>query len=89
MHPEKPSYQGLLHAGAGAGLFLVQLGAFIPGFLPVLALTLVLVALVVVPMLVLGLVLTVLLGPPAGIWWLVRRHRRRVRPTPLLPTLEA
>lgn len=76
MHPEKPSYNGLLHAGAGAGLVLVQLGAVIPGFLPVLALTLVFVALIVVPMLAVGLVLTVVLGPPAGVWWLVRRRRR-------------
>jgi 4-amino-4-deoxy-L-arabinose transferase-like glycosyltransferase len=73
MTDDKPSYTGLLHAGAGTGLAILQLGAFIPGFLPAVALTLVLVALVAVPMLVTALVLAVLAGPPAAIWWLWRR----------------
>jgi ABC-type sugar transport system permease subunit len=86
MDPERPSYHGVLHAGAGTAMALVQLGAFIPGFLPALAITLVLAALVVVPMLVLGLLLAVLAGPPVGVWWLVRRRRGRGRQIPRLPT---
>jgi hypothetical protein len=51
MTTEKPSYAGVLHAGAGTALLMVQLGAIVPGFLPAPAITIVLVALVVVPLL--------------------------------------
>jgi ABC-type sugar transport system permease subunit len=87
-----PSYQGLLHAGAGTALLLVQLGAVVPGFLPAVAITVVLAALVVLPVLVLGLVLGLLLAPPVGVWWAISRRRRRrdgLQPTPRLPNLEA
>ena len=35
-----PHGDELLHAGAGAGLLLVQLAALIPGLLPIVAITL-------------------------------------------------
>jgi ABC-type sugar transport system permease subunit len=97
MTTEKPSYAGVLHAGAGTALLMVQLGAIVPGFLPALAITIVLVALVVVPLLLIGLVLAVLAGPPVTAWWLWSRHRNRreadlaLRATTSspLPTLEA
>jgi 4-amino-4-deoxy-L-arabinose transferase-like glycosyltransferase len=79
MNPDKASYKGLINAGAGTALAIVQLGAIIPGFLPAVVLTLVLAALVVVPLLALGLVLSVLFGPPAAVWWLWSRHRNRSR----------
>jgi hypothetical protein len=73
MTDDQPTYAGLMHAGAGSGLALLQLAAVIPGFLPAVALTAVLVALVVVPLLAVGVVLAVLAGPPAAAWWLWRR----------------
>jgi Flp pilus assembly protein TadB len=87
MNPEKTSYTGLIHAGAGTGLAIAQLGVVIPGFLPALLLTLLLAALVVTPLLALALAVTVLIGPPLAVWWLwSRRHRnaaRRLRQLPL------
>lgn len=97
MTSDKPSYAGVLHAGAGTAMVMVQLGAIIPGFLPALAFTLLLVALAVVPMLLIGLVLAVVAAPPAAVWWLWsrRRHRRHAELAPAtdsaspLPALEA
>ena len=83
MTDDQPTYAGLMHAGAGSGLALVQLGAIIPGFLPAVALTAVLAALVVVPLLAVGVVLTVLAAPPAAAWWLWRRYRCDEATSPL------
>jgi hypothetical protein len=71
--------QGLMHAGAGAGLALVQLSVVIPGLLPMIALTLAFAAVLLVPLLALGLVLALLAAPPAALWWAARRLRVRLR----------
>src|SRR4051812_5377286 len=65
---ERKSYNGLMHAGAGTGLFLVQLSALIPGLLPSLALLGVIAAVVVLPLVALTLVAGVLAAPPVGVW---------------------
>ena len=60
-------------------MVIVQPGAIIPGFVPALAITIWLVALIVVPLLRIGLVLALLAGPPvAALWlWRSRPNRRR------------
>jgi hypothetical protein len=89
MDTENTSYTGLVHAGGGAGLAIVQLGAIIPGFLAALAVAGLLLALVLVPMFLLALALGVVLAPPVGLWWAISRRRRdRRRPTPPLPDPE-
>ena len=47
MAAETKSYEGLMHAGAGTGLVLLQLSALIPGLLPSLALAGLIAAVVV------------------------------------------
>jgi hypothetical protein len=60
-------------------MVIVQLSAIIPGLLPTLALLGLITAVAVLPALVLGLVLTLLLAPPYGVWRLATRGRRRRR----------
>ena len=63
-----------MHVGAGTSMALAWLG-LIPGVIPVLALTVVVVAVLVLPLAVLGLVAAVIAGPPYAAWRVVRRHR--------------
>jgi len=63
---ENKTYHGLMHAGAGTGLFLVQLSVIIPGLLPILAL----------PVVALGLVAALLTAPPYALWRLATRSSR-------------
>ncbi len=70
------SYDGLMHAGAGTGLVLVQLAVIIPGLFPALALAGLIAAVVVLPVLVLGLAVTLLALPPYGLWRVATRGRR-------------
>jgi hypothetical protein len=72
---EESTYTGLMHAGAGSGLVLVQVSALIPGLLPSIALAAVFALPLLVPVVVLG----ILAAPPAGVWWLVKRIRARHR----------
>ena len=75
MTPQTNSYSGLMHAGAGAGLSLVQLSAIIPGLLPFVGLLAVFVVVLVLPLLVLGVAAAILAAPPVGVWLVVRRVR--------------
>jgi fatty acid desaturase len=77
MAAEKPSYEGLMHAGAASGLVLVQLSAIIPGLLPSLVIAGLLAAVFVVPLLLLGLLATVLFLPIFGLWRLATHAARR------------
>lgn len=56
MAAESQSYNGVMHAGAGTVLFLLPLSAMIPGLLPFIALAGLFTAVLVIPLLVLGLV---------------------------------
>jgi hypothetical protein len=67
-----------MHGGSGTGLVVANLGAIIPGFIPVLALTLVVAVVLALPILVLGLAAGLLSAPPYAAWRLVRAARRRV-----------
>jgi Flp pilus assembly protein TadB len=60
-----------VHTGAGTALTVAYLGALIPGFIPVLALTALVTAVVVAPFLILGLA--------AAPFYLMSRIRRRAR----------
>src|SRR5438445_8513748 len=83
MAAERESYEGLMHAGAGTGLFLVQLSALIPGLLPSLALAGLITAVVLLPLLVVGLAAGLLFAPLYGLWRLAtREHRRSSSPQP-------
>ena len=77
MTAESESYNGLMHAGGGTGLFLLPLSAMIPGLLPFIALAGVFTAALVIPLLVLGLLAALLATPPLGVWLLVSRVRGR------------
>jgi hypothetical protein len=77
MDEETTAYRGLLHGGAGTGLFLVQLSAIVPGLLPFIALLAVFAAVLLLPLLALGLAAALLAAPPAGAWRLVKRARAR------------
>jgi hypothetical protein len=77
MAAEGRTYTGLMHVGAGTGLTLVQLSVIIPGLLPTLALLGVCAAVVVLPILALGLVALLLSAPPYAVWRLTSRRRRR------------
>ena len=65
----------LIHAGAGTGLAIVNLGALIPGLVPFLALTALVTVVLVAPLLILGLVT----GLAAAPFYLISRVRRRAR----------
>ncbi|HEY3186901.1 MAG TPA: hypothetical protein VGJ70_05480 [Solirubrobacteraceae bacterium] len=66
---------GLIHAGAGTGLALVQLSVIIPGLLPTLALLVVFTVPLVLPILVLALAAALLAAPPYLVWRLATRGR--------------
>jgi hypothetical protein len=67
----------LIHAGAGTGLAIVNLGALIPGFLPFLALTALATLLLVAPFLILGLGAVLAAAPFYLMCRVLRRARRR------------
>ena len=77
MAGEKTAYTGLIHAGTGTGLALIQLSVLFPGLLPVIGLLAVFAAVVLLPLLVLGLAAAALAAPPAAAWLLIRRARAR------------
>jgi hypothetical protein len=66
--PKPPTGSGVMHAGGGAGLFLIQLSAIVPGLLPTVALLAAFLAVLAVPLLALGLVVAVVAAPPYLIW---------------------
>ena len=68
-----PTGSGLMHAGGGAGLFLIQLSAIVPGLLPTVGL----LAVVAVPFLVVGLALAIVAAPPYLVWRTARAALRR------------
>ncbi|HEX2102672.1 MAG TPA: hypothetical protein VHF51_03425 [Solirubrobacteraceae bacterium] len=72
----RTSGSGLMHAGAGTGLFLIQLSAIAPGLLATVALVAVLLAVIALPLLALGLVVAIVAAPPYVVWRLVRAARR-------------
>ena len=74
---DRPWRAELANAGGGLGLSIIQISAIIPGFLPALILALALVAVVVVPLVALGVLAALLAAPPYGLWRLAARHRRR------------
>ena len=71
---DRPWRADLANAGGGLGLGLVQVSAIIPGFLPALILALALLAVVVVPLMALGLLAGLVAAPPYGLWRLARRR---------------
>lgn len=77
MATDRPCGADLVNAGGGLGLGIIQLSAIIPGFLPALALAAALLAVVVVPLIALGLLAALLAAPPYGLWRLAARHRQR------------
>lgn len=77
MATDHPSGTDLTHAGGGLALGIIQLSAIIPGFLAGLILTVALAAVVVVPLIALGLLAALLAAPPYGLWRLATRRRQR------------
>lgn len=75
MSPPSESYHRFIHAGAGTALFLVQLAAIISGLLPVVALTALFAAVLVVPLVLLAGAAAAVAAPPAGVWLVLRRLR--------------
>jgi hypothetical protein len=73
---ETETYTGLLHAGAGTGLALGQLSVIIPGLLPTVALTAVFTVAVLLPIVALGLLAALVIGPPYALWRLAGRSMR-------------
>jgi hypothetical protein len=67
-----------IHAGAGTGLAIVQLGALIPGLAPFLALSALVTVVIVTPFVVLGLA-AVLAAAPFHLMSRVLRRARRGR----------
>jgi hypothetical protein len=70
---DTPTYNGLMHAGAGTIVNMGQLCALIPGLLPFIALTVVFALPLVLAFVALGIVAAVLGGPPYLVWRLLRR----------------
>jgi ABC-type sugar transport system permease subunit len=79
MATDRPCGADLANAGGGLGLGIIQVSAIIPGFLPALILTVALVAVVVVPLMALGLLAALLAAPPYGLSRLAARRRQRRR----------
>lgn len=77
----------LIHAGAGTGLGLVNLGALIPGLLPFLALTAVVTVILVAPFVIIALAGVLLAAPFYLTSRVVRRARRRGRREQQAPTV--
>ncbi|HET6865292.1 MAG TPA: hypothetical protein VFH80_05185 [Solirubrobacteraceae bacterium] len=63
-----------MHAGAGTSMALAWVG-LIPGVIPLLALTGLVVAVLVLPLLVLGVAAGVLVAPPYAAWRAFGRRR--------------
>jgi hypothetical protein len=70
------SYGGLIHAGSGTGLGLVQLSVLIPGLLPTVGLLAVFIVAIVLPVVVLALAVGLVGAPPYLAWRLATRARR-------------
>ena len=68
-----------MHAGAGTGMVLVNLGALIPGLFPFLALTAVVTVVLVAPFAILGLAAALVAAPFYLASRVIRRARRRRR----------
>jgi hypothetical protein len=66
----------LAHVGAGTTI-LLSYAALIPGVVPTLALTALIILVVLAPAIVLGLVGALIVGPPLLFWRLATRGRRR------------
>ena len=76
-----------IHAGAGTGLVLVNLGAMIPGLFPALALCAVVTVVLLVPLVILGLVAGAAAAPFYVAVHVGRRARERRRRAHQPPTL--
>ncbi|MBV8220368.1 MAG: hypothetical protein JO325_18025 [Solirubrobacterales bacterium] len=76
-----------IHAGAGTGLVLVNLGVLIPGLFPFLALAAVVTVVLVAPFVILGLGAGLLAAPFYLASRVVRRGRRRRRRDHQAPTV--
>jgi hypothetical protein len=70
------SGSGLMHAGAGTGLFLVQASAIVPGLLATVALVAAFLVVLALPLLALGAVVAVVAAPPYAVWRVVRGRAR-------------
>lgn len=68
---------GLVHAGSGTALGLVQASVLIPGLLPTIALLGAFIAVIVLPVLALALAVALIGAPPYALWRLATRGRRR------------
>lgn len=66
-----------MHAGAGTSMVLAYAG-LIPGVIPLLALTVVVAVVAMIPLLIVGLAGALLAAPPYGAWRLLNRARSRV-----------
>ena len=75
-----------IHAGAGTSLAFAWLG-LIPGVLPFLALTALVGAVLVLPLVVLGAAAALIAAPPYAAWRLVARARRRGRQQEQAPSV--
>ena len=80
MHSHTKQGAGLIHAGAGTGIFLIQLSALFPGLLPTVALLGVVAVVLVLPMIVLALAGAVVAAPLYVAWRLIARLRHGGRP---------
>ena len=74
--PKPGTGSGMMHAGGGAGLFLIQLSAIVPGLLPTVALLGAFLAVIAVPLLALGLVAAIIAAPLYAIWRTARAALR-------------
>jgi hypothetical protein len=77
--PDTRLSDSLTHAGGGTALAVTYLGVLIPGFFPVLVLTVAAGTVLIAPVLVLGLAAAVVAGPPYGLWRLAARSRKSRR----------
>lgn len=76
-----------IHAGAGTGLVLVNLGAMIPGLFPALALCAVVTVVLLLPLVILGLLAGAAAAPFYVAVHVGRRARERRRRAHQRPTL--
>ena len=77
MAGETNAYSGLMHAGAGTGLALVQLSVVLPGLLPLIGLVGVFCVVLLLPLLAVGLAAALLAAPPVAAWLVLKRVRAR------------
>jgi hypothetical protein len=78
MRPDTAVSDHLVHVGGGSALVLAWLG-LIPGVIPTVALTVLVVAVLAVPVVALGLIGAVIAAPVYLASRIVRRARRRRR----------